>query len=399
MPSPANAGNEARNIAGAMTSMRIDELISHLAIGIANGQMELDKTCMDIARFMGEAEVAFGKKPNSDKPDKLSLIELGFTPNFYQFVDTILDVRVSIQTQYEETREYDSSKTNLHSDACESQSAYESQRSGSQSESSWGRNWGSSWGGWWSGNWGYSYGGSSGSKSSSYSNRSSGSSSYKRKNLSVNTVDARFASTYNYSVEGASSIKTKIVPIPPPEVFEEILRAKVQQRREQEQRDLWQEEARNTIITVHNTINQMQKTAKEWKITNIGNLEVLEKVREDIDATTALYDGLTTDHWAVIGNVGVRQKADESFTELQNGIQELINKVQPTDEGPVPEEMKGTLLEKFKDSLASCATAIASILSILNEMSENTPQNQQTQEPGPNEPNNNNEEGDDQNNT
>lgn len=81
---------EAKNVAGAITSMGLDELISNLAIGIAKGQMELDKVCMDIAQFMGDARVAFGKKPGSDEPDLISLIELGFTPNFYQFLDTIL---------------------------------------------------------------------------------------------------------------------------------------------------------------------------------------------------------------------------------------------------------------------------------------------------------------------
>ena len=37
------AETEALGVAGALTSMRIDELISNLAIGIAQGQMQLDQ--------------------------------------------------------------------------------------------------------------------------------------------------------------------------------------------------------------------------------------------------------------------------------------------------------------------------------------------------------------------
>ncbi|MCH7478015.1 MAG: hypothetical protein IIA14_07935, partial [SAR324 cluster bacterium] len=59
-----SAGSEATSVAGAVTSMRVDEMISNLAIGIAHGQMELDQTCMEIAQFMADAQVAFGKKPS-----------------------------------------------------------------------------------------------------------------------------------------------------------------------------------------------------------------------------------------------------------------------------------------------------------------------------------------------
>jgi len=54
------AGLEARNVAGAITSMGVGELISKLAIGIAEGQLELDSVCMQIAQFMGDAQVARG---------------------------------------------------------------------------------------------------------------------------------------------------------------------------------------------------------------------------------------------------------------------------------------------------------------------------------------------------
>ena len=91
--------NETKRIGGALTNMGISDLVSNLAVGIARGQFSLDQACMELASFMGEAEIAFGKRPDSDEPDKLSLLELGFTPNFYQFNDTTIEVKVAISSQ------------------------------------------------------------------------------------------------------------------------------------------------------------------------------------------------------------------------------------------------------------------------------------------------------------
>ena len=114
MPIRRSAGSEAQAVAGAITSMRIDDLIFHLASGIAEGQGKLDDVCMEIAAFMGEPKVAFGKKPKTDEPDMVSLLELGFSPNFYQFVDSILEVKVAISSNYEETYERGMSRTDAY---------------------------------------------------------------------------------------------------------------------------------------------------------------------------------------------------------------------------------------------------------------------------------------------
>lgn len=109
-----SAGSEARAIAGAITSMRIDDLIFHLASGIAEGQGKLDDVCMEIAAFMGEPRIAFGKNPITNEPDMVSLLELGFSPNFYQFVDSILEVKVGITSTYEERHERSISDTDAY---------------------------------------------------------------------------------------------------------------------------------------------------------------------------------------------------------------------------------------------------------------------------------------------
>lgn len=301
MPNGTTGGGlEARNVAGAMTTMRLDELVSNLAIGIARGQMALDQACMDIARFMSEAQVAFGKRPGTDQPDLLSLIELGFTPNFYQFVDTVLELRVAVSTKFEEKREEDTSLTRLHTDETAQQSSYAGQQS--SSSSNWGWNW---W------NWGYS------GSSSSQSSQSASSSSFKSKNVEMATVDAKYASTYNFAVEASSIVKTKIVPVPPPAVFEEIVRAKVQERRDWERRLRLTEEAKTIFLGLVGAADAMLATLAG--ITAVVTSDNKEKAGALHEAATRLqesHNALTNEHWALTRSVADRAAADGRMSAI-----------------------------------------------------------------------------------
>lgn len=342
---PDQVGLEARNVAGAITSMRIDELISNLAIGIAKGQMELDQVCMDIAKFMGDAQIAFGKRAGSDEPDLLSLIELGFTPNFYQFVDTILEVRVAVSSQFEQTQEYDTSLTAMHSDQYNQQSSYEAQQSSSTSGSRGGIGVGWGWGGYHFGVSRSAYGAAS---SSSYAT----SSSYQQKNIAVTTVDAKYASTYNYAVEGSSLIKSKIVPVPPPQVFEEIVRSKIKQRREEEQRLRWLDQARTTLAgaaasaaTALTDKDGLLQSVTTFKKTNAV------KVQDSINGIRDEYNGMTTDHWAVIpDSVSLRQAADNALNTAVENAQKLVDLFPESGTSPGSDDIKN-LLDGLKANL------------------------------------------------
>lgn len=82
-------------------------------------------------------------------PQKLSMIELGFVPNFYQFVDTVIKMKIALTITRDGNGEY---------------------------------------------------------------------------NLQAATVNANYSSSYDYKMELAASVETKIVPIPPPTVLEERIR-------------------------------------------------------------------------------------------------------------------------------------------------------------------------------
>lgn len=93
---------------------------------------------------------------------QVSMMELGFVPNFYQFVDTVIDMRLALRVNKTEKGRY---------------------------------------------------------------------------RLTASTVDANYASSYNYRLNMASRVKTKIVPIPPPTILEERLRQLLAQRNEIQEQD------------------------------------------------------------------------------------------------------------------------------------------------------------------
>ncbi|MCX7649854.1 MAG: hypothetical protein N2050_04810 [Flavobacteriales bacterium] len=114
-------------------------------------------------------------------PTRVSMLELGFTPTFYQFVDTIIEVKISIKYTQEGSRTFSSR---------ESQSQQTSQRT--------------------------FLGGIIGGFVGGTSNRNT--------TVVTSQVNASYSQKYSYSAEGASLLRTKLVPIPPPAVLEERIR-------------------------------------------------------------------------------------------------------------------------------------------------------------------------------
>jgi hypothetical protein len=106
-------------------------------------------------------------------PNRLSMLELGFTPTFYQFVDTIIEVKISIRYSMESESNVSVSNTQRNANA--------NLRLG------FGR---------------------------------------ARAGVSVSTtqVNASYSQKFSYSAEGSSLLRTKLVPIPPPAILEDRIR-------------------------------------------------------------------------------------------------------------------------------------------------------------------------------
>lgn len=181
------------NIGEKIANVPVGELIYSVAMGIAKAQWELNKSSMVSAELMSGSRIlrdldtgrplldAAGKPQRDDtrvyfgydyalnpntgtftrEPRLVSMLELGFTPTFYQFVDTVIEVKVEIKVH--------KGVTTTRTDKGKNE-----QTNGSLAVAS--------------------------------------------------SVDAAYSQTYNYSAEGSSMVRTKLVPIPPPAILEERIR-------------------------------------------------------------------------------------------------------------------------------------------------------------------------------
>jgi hypothetical protein len=76
------------------------EMVVKLASAIAEGQLKLDLVSCEIAKIMGDSKKAKVEVPDVTKAGNdtitTSLIGAGFQPTFYQFTDTIIEVKMAI---------------------------------------------------------------------------------------------------------------------------------------------------------------------------------------------------------------------------------------------------------------------------------------------------------------
>lgn len=178
------------DVGSELMQVPFPEMVERLGVGIAEAQLQLDLVSMRIARMMAgykddtddpfssaddqgrdpDLLVPFGRDKNN-QPQQYSLLELGFTPTFYQFVDTVIELKMSISTQTETESRRSSSRTDVSAKAK------------------------------------VNLFGLSGSAS-----------------VSVSSVSASFSAKYQYSAEGSSVMRTKLVPVPPPAILEERIR-------------------------------------------------------------------------------------------------------------------------------------------------------------------------------
>ena len=168
------------NVGQDLLQVPFPEMVKAMATGIAEAQLALDMTSLKIAKLMSGVDEKPGL-PENEKYKNLvtfggnpySLLELGFTPTFYQFVDTIIEIKMSISMSQEETKSVSTfdmdSEAGFHAGL-----GFMSLRGGAS--------------------------------------------------LRVSTVSASFASKYQYSAEGSSLMRTKLVPVPPPAILEKRIR-------------------------------------------------------------------------------------------------------------------------------------------------------------------------------
>lgn len=169
------------SIGQQLLNVPFDEMICSLGTAIAQAQYQLDQNSIEILRIMGEdntvslpfVSVSYNDKADasgspltiSDNEIATSMIGAGFQPTFYQFAETIIEVKIAISMSYENSYERTYGKEQEIKDTRLK----------------------------------------------------------KRPVTTTTTVDATYANKYNYSAEGSSLLRTRLVPVPPNPMISQVI--------------------------------------------------------------------------------------------------------------------------------------------------------------------------------
>lgn len=152
-------------IGAQLENVPMGDIISGIALGIAEAQTQLDLNSLNTAIVMaGEADDDGKRAVVMVKGEEYSMMALGFAPTFYQFVDTLIEVRATFSVSRETEDTTNSTE------------------------------------------------------------RAKGFSLKKSLKVTSNTINANYTSRYSFSGEASSFVRTKLVPVPPPAGLQELLR-------------------------------------------------------------------------------------------------------------------------------------------------------------------------------
>ena len=154
------------------------EMVYKLASAIARSQANLDRESIEILKIMGDKEIAPVFLPTVkiengklvEDEIETSMIGAGFQPTFYQFAETIIEVKMAITMSRS--------------------SEYERKTKGNVTTTSTTSKW-----------WGLS----------------------KKSVVTTTPIDATYSSKYNYTQEGSSLLRTRLVPVPPNSIIQRQL--------------------------------------------------------------------------------------------------------------------------------------------------------------------------------
>lgn len=191
-----NIAQDTLAVGNALTSVRIDQMILNLAKGIAWGQYELDKVGVDITKMMGApGTVSIGG-------EQLSMLEAGFIPSFYHFVDTILELKMEVKI-----REESSTSTSLStSTSASTETEVYAEASGSVSG-------------------GIGFASVEAGFKAGFSAKSTAAYS--------TALDSKHAQSFSQDLSASSLMRTKLVPVPPPELLVERIKILLEKLRKE----------------------------------------------------------------------------------------------------------------------------------------------------------------------
>lgn len=293
-------------VGNAMASVRIDQMILNLAKGIAWGQYELDKVGVEITRMMGvPGTVSIGG-------EQLSMLDAGFIPSFYHFVDTILEIKMEVNI-----REEQSTSIAIKESVSRSAEMKSYGEVGVKAKAD------------------FFVGSVEASAKAGFEAKSS--SAYSR------TLDASHAQKFSQDLSATSLMRTKIVPVPPPELLVERIKILLERLRNEAQ----EEEAAQVLFRLPADPNNegyltAQNTASLKDAMNLaGNLSITE-----LTTITTVTEGA---RWTVTGKATINNAQDQPVSYFIEKAGTDLKVYQGTAEQR--RSMGDILMEKVEDKL------------------------------------------------
>ncbi len=86
----------AAKVGQELLNVPFPEMVTKLALGIAQGQTALDENSSRVAKFMAETQVELPRIDNPSESKSFSLLALGFHPAYYEFEESVIEVKMAI---------------------------------------------------------------------------------------------------------------------------------------------------------------------------------------------------------------------------------------------------------------------------------------------------------------
>lgn len=184
----------------ALLEVPVGDFIQRLGIGIAEAQLRLDQMAVRVAAMLSDARVEF--RDAQGKTSSKSLLELGFTPTFYHFSETELEVRMTISIKVEESFKFGLS-ANVGNDPASIAQASNNAAAGAAAAGA-------------SGN---------GSNNNAAPAPQAAPAGGDRRAVAFGAaINVEYHRKYGFEMSGSSMVRTKMIAVPPPGPFLEALR-------------------------------------------------------------------------------------------------------------------------------------------------------------------------------
>jgi len=234
-------------VGNALTSVSVENMILDMAKGIAWGQYELDKVGVKVTKMMGApGTVSIGG-------ENLSMLEAGFIPSFYHFVDTILELKMEVKIREEERDELKTSEKTENRTEAEVYASVHGKYSSPGKKL---------------------IGGFEGGFKAGFKAKTS--------NAYTKTVDATHSQQFSQELNASSLMRTKLVPKPAPDMLVERIKMLVDKLREDAE-DGAEAEALVAQEATENGPNEYKLDASDPEvIKNAGEKLLMESVAKDL---------------------------------------------------------------------------------------------------------------------